>query len=250
MIKHHHETFDYDSIPPGYYDEVYRRGHGVQSFWHRHKFEAVSRELELAGASTHLDIACGPGTFIGNYKLGCPAIGIDMAGGQISFAQRTYGSAEHSFVEMEIVPSTDFEMGFDGVTLIEFIEHVTPEVTSMCLEVARRHLSPGGVIVLTTPNYRGLWPLLEWGIAKFANGLQYDQQHITLWNKRKLRKFLKANGFEIITMEGLQGIACFVAPFSWRFAHFFARADRFIVRRAGFLILAVIRPALTSASES
>lgn len=243
MTKHEHETFDYDSIPPGYYDEVFHRGHGVQSFWHRHKFEAVSRELNKATASSHLDIACGPGTFIGNYKSGCQALGIDMAGGQIAYAQSTYGSADHSFVEMEIVPDTDFSTSFDGVTLIEFIEHVTPEVTSMCLDVARRHLNPGGVIVLTTPNYRGLWPLLEWGIAKFANGLQYDQQHITLWNKRKLRKFLRANGFEIVTMEGLQGVACFAAPFSWGFAQLFARADRFIVRRAGFLILAVIRPA-------
>jgi 2-polyprenyl-3-methyl-5-hydroxy-6-metoxy-1,4-benzoquinol methylase len=248
LTKQHHETFDYDSIPPGYYDEVFRRGSGVQSFWHRHKFKAVSMELERAGASSHLDIACGPGTFIGNYKAGSDAIGIDMAGGQISYAQSTYGSRDHSFMEMEIVADTEFARTFDGVTLIEFIEHVTPEVTSMCLDVARRHLNPDGVIVLTTPNYRGLWPVLEWGIAKFANGLQYDQQHITLWNKRKLRKFLKANGFEIVTMEGLQGIACFAAPFNWGFAQFFARADRFIVRRAGFLILAVIRPISNRAS--
>ena len=30
--------FDYDTIPVGYYDNVYRRRRGIQSKWHHMKF--------------------------------------------------------------------------------------------------------------------------------------------------------------------------------------------------------------------
>ena len=57
-------TFDYEEIPPGYYDEAFRRGRGAQSKWHHLKFRRVAEEI--AGRRRLLDVGCGPGTFIGH----------------------------------------------------------------------------------------------------------------------------------------------------------------------------------------
>ena len=58
--------YDYSQIEAGYYDKVYRRGKGIQSRWHHHKFEMLSRAMPNIGKV--LDIGCGPGTFMGNLK--------------------------------------------------------------------------------------------------------------------------------------------------------------------------------------
>ncbi|MCW2966786.1 MAG: methyltransferase family protein, partial [Solirubrobacteraceae bacterium] len=59
------EPFDYEGIPAGYYDRVFRRRRGMQSKWHHLKFRRVARELE--GHHRVLDIGCGPGTLAGNF---------------------------------------------------------------------------------------------------------------------------------------------------------------------------------------
>ena len=53
--------YDYNSIPPGYYDRVFHRGIGVQSKWHQLKFEYTRGHME--NYTNHLDIGCGPGFF-------------------------------------------------------------------------------------------------------------------------------------------------------------------------------------------
>src|SRR3712207_7281710 len=44
-----------------------------------------------------LDVGCGPGTFIGMLPQEIDAIGIDIAGPQIAYAERRYGSPRHRF---------------------------------------------------------------------------------------------------------------------------------------------------------
>ena len=64
------DTYDYDAIDVGYYDAVFHRNQGMQSKWHQLKFDRIRREL--GQPQKHLDIACGPGTFIGtSQKVVC-----------------------------------------------------------------------------------------------------------------------------------------------------------------------------------
>src|SRR5438034_9611194 len=79
------EPFDYESIPAGYYDEVFRRGQGAQSKWHHLKFQRVAREIE--GYRRVLDVGCGPGTLAGNFGAGHDWIGTDLSARQIAYAQ-------------------------------------------------------------------------------------------------------------------------------------------------------------------
>ena len=235
------EVFDYDNIPIGYYDRVFAKGSGIQSYWHHNKFIEVKNKLRQYQVNSVLDIACGPGTFLGNYCQEFNCMGVDVAEGQIKYANERYASKSCKFVPWKAHDSR-LSSEWDAVTLIEFIEHISQSETSDTLSVVCKKLSSSGVIVITTPNYKSPWPLLEWLIYRFAKGLRYDQQHVTRWKKDELNRFLARQNFEVLEMHGIVGLAPFFAPLSWRLAKIVERVERRLVRRWGFLILAVIRP--------
>ena len=55
-------AYSYESIPVGFYDEVYQRNRGIQCKSLHHKFQRI--ESEIGNVSRHLDFGCGPGTLI------------------------------------------------------------------------------------------------------------------------------------------------------------------------------------------
>jgi 2-polyprenyl-3-methyl-5-hydroxy-6-metoxy-1,4-benzoquinol methylase len=57
---------NYNKITSGYYDFVFKKKRGIQSAWHHIKFIFVRKKIDQK--SKHLDIGCGPGTFIGLIK--------------------------------------------------------------------------------------------------------------------------------------------------------------------------------------
>lgn len=116
-------TFDYDSIPIGYYDEVFERSRGIQSKWHHQKFDRVRAELPASG---HLvDIGCGPGTFLSTVPASFYCLGLDIAQAQIAYAQARYGKHDRQFVTMTPGRLPLADTSVDVVTVIELIEHIT-----------------------------------------------------------------------------------------------------------------------------
>jgi len=233
------EFFNYDDIPVGYYDMVHSRTHGVQAFWHKVKFEQVYDCFPDIDRTTILDVACGPGTFLGNYIRNAHGLGIDLAHGQIEYARAKYGSERIFFETASSSKIRDKGQIFNVVTCIEFIEHVTEFEVERMLQDIRLCLPGSGTLVITTPNYRGLWPLLEWSINKIARGQVYDQQHITHWNRKKIRNILISNGYKVEQLRGIHGLAPFIAPLSWKFARWFSRIEKPFVLYSGFLLLVV-----------
>ncbi len=199
-------AFDYErEIPPGYYDKIYREGAGIRFCWHELKFRAVASRIGTPRRL--LDIGCGPGTFVGNYLAGVEAVGLDLSAAQVAYAEQTYGSALHRF---SAVPVSTLDAGsFDAVTVIELIEHLHPDVARQLLADIRRVLQPGGILVLTTPNYASLWPLIEMVVnARVEVG--YDEQHVNKYRRRALRRDLAAAGFRQIEISTAVGLAPFV----------------------------------------
>ena len=80
-----------NSLPAGYYDKILTKGlkknKGIQANWHNATFLAVRSYIHED--DKHLDFACGPGTFIGNYRLN-NSHGVDLAATQIKFANSKY----------------------------------------------------------------------------------------------------------------------------------------------------------------
>ena len=73
-----------NSVVNGYYDIIFERKKGIQSAWHHTKFNFIKNKITKT--NIHLDIGCGPGTFLGILKK--KSIGIDVAENQIKYAKK------------------------------------------------------------------------------------------------------------------------------------------------------------------
>ncbi|MEM7222071.1 MAG: class I SAM-dependent methyltransferase [Pseudomonadota bacterium] len=208
-------NFDYDAIPIGYYDSVYRRATGVQSKWHHLKFAAFRRAM--AGARDHLDIGCGPGTFIATLEGGIRSRGIDIAQPQIDFARSHYAGGERSFEVAGDLPLPYEDDSFDAITIIELIEHLPAEQNQALIAEALRVLRPDGKLLVSTPNYGSCWPIIE-ALVNRLGPTSYEDQHITHYRRASLHRLLEAAGGRAVSVRPYMGLAAFTAPFGWRFA--------------------------------
>ena len=239
--------YDYGAIDAGYYDRVFHRARGVQSKWHHLKFAALG--ARIGAGCRHLDIGCGPGTFIGTLGGSVDSVGADIAAAQIAYAENTYGAANRRFEIAPAGPLPFADAAFDVVTCIELAEHL-PEATILELfGEARRVLRPGGLLLATTPDYGGLWPALEWVLNR-AGEVSYEEQHITHFTRRRFGAILKQAGFAEVDVGRYQWLAPFAAAFGWKFADFVARLEpRWLSARLGFLLLAECRRTASRAPD-
>ena len=230
--------YDYDrDIPAGFYDEIHQRKAGVRFFWHDLKFHAVANRLD--GVGKVLDVGCGPGTFIGNYLSGVECLGIDFSTSQIDYANRRYGTAEHRF-STEVLSSLGER--FDAITMIELLEHLPPADARRLLADARKLLASNGRLVVTTPNYRSLWPLIEWGVNRVSR-VSYEQQHINKYGRGRLATDLAQAGYARVEVGTAVGLAPFAAVFGRRPAQWLDAVERSVGHLGcGNLLVAVGRP--------
>lgn len=206
----------YDEIAPGYYDRVYQRGRGTQWFWHHHRFGVVTAGLPPSPRRV-IDLGCGPGTFLGNLQRPFErALGIDLAAPQIAYAQSRYRRPGLEFRAGDVTQLDPAER-FDVAVSIEVVEHLRPEDTRRFLAAIHDLLAPGGTLILTTPNYRSLWPLLEWMVSRIGP-VDYLEQHINRFDARRLRREVEAAGFVDVRVQTFFVIAPFLAAISTRLA--------------------------------
>jgi SAM-dependent methyltransferase len=217
------EPFDYESIPAGYYDDVYRRRRGIQSKWHHLKFERVIRELDRCHRI--LDVGCGPGTLAGNYPEGRDWVGTDLSARQIEYARKTYGGLGPRFYNTTPAAVPEHEGLFDAVTMVELIEHLDPVVVDQTIGEALERLRPGGRLVITTPNFHSPWPLIEAAVDRFGE-VSYSFQHINKFNPGRLGALLASYGLEHARAEPYLFAAPFLAAVDWRLADRVARVER------------------------
>lgn len=188
LIKYIMTNFDYSKIPIGYYDIVLKKGlakkRGLQSCWHHTKFLNVKNSM--GNYSSHLDIACGPGTFIGNY-LDNKSYGVDISRQQINYAKFEYSEFKENFICDDVTNSKIEFKKYDVITLLEFIEHIQPLEVDNLLNTLYDMLNKNGKLIITTPNYFGLWPILEKFVSIFGP-VDYKYQHINKYTENRIKK--------------------------------------------------------------
>ena len=102
----------------------------------------------------HLDIACGPGTFIGKY-LDSRSEGWDISEEQIKFAKNKYYSIEKNFKIRDLREAIKSQQKYDVITLLSSL-NIFQDLKFKKSFQAFTMLNDGGKIIITTPNYRGL----------------------------------------------------------------------------------------------
>ena len=200
-------SFDYDSVAGDYQYRALNSGHPMQRFWHRGKLRMIDRLIRpyVGAGSRLLEIGCGAG----NLRLqasvhGSYPVALDLSMQALTFVRSRLEEAT-SGAESPIAyactqavgESLPFTPGsFDCVLMSEVIEHLEAPEISICEAV--RVLRPGGRLLITTPNYRSFWPLMEWLVDRLNMAPKMaGEQHISRFHPDALETLLARSGLRL-----------------------------------------------------
>ena len=227
-----------DNISGPYYDDIFHLNRGVQSKWHHLKFARFNKEIPVN--SIHLDVGCGPGTFIGTLKNKCFSTGVDILPEFLNIAKARYKTERNNFLQIsKKAPKLNFEDNtFDVITCIEVIEHIEKNEGEELLQEMWRVLRPGGRLLLSTPNYNSAWPLIEL-LVNHLGKISYKHQHIVKFNRNSLCKTLESLGSAHIRINSYMFLAPFIAFLDWSASDWVQKLEpSWLVSRFGLLLFA------------
>jgi SAM-dependent methyltransferase len=107
------------------------------------------------------------------------------------------------------------------------LEHFQPAETGRAVAEFYRVLKPGGVLLLTTPNYGSTWPFAE-GIVNCVKSLSRipGDAHVHKMNADLLTRLASGGGFAIDRLGSFNHVSPFAAMLSERLA------GRMLIREA------------------
>jgi 2-polyprenyl-3-methyl-5-hydroxy-6-metoxy-1,4-benzoquinol methylase len=168
-------------------------------------YERWLDELERHRAPGRLlDVGCGTGLFLAvARRRGWEPFGIDDC------EQATWHAREHFGLEVWTGEFGDLVAAgrrFDAITGWDIIEHSREPVE--LLRAAGRHLEPGGLIALSTPNQRSILDLVAGARYRASAGRLtaplekfYIEQHFLYYTARTLAASLERAGLELVSMR-------------------------------------------------
>jgi 2-polyprenyl-3-methyl-5-hydroxy-6-metoxy-1,4-benzoquinol methylase len=207
-------------ISGDYQARALKSDRAAQRFWHEAKFRLIERIAMPGKQDRVLDAGCGSGTIAHFLSLhAAEVIGIDSNPSAISYAADSYKCSNNLQFRLGQFEDLLCEQPFERVYCIEVIEHLYESQVADVLSVFHKLTKPGGQLLLTTPNYRSAWPLIEWLLDKFALVATLDEaQHVTHFTKRRLVAVCKRAGWTVHHIGAFNGVAPFLAPISRRVA--------------------------------
>jgi SAM-dependent methyltransferase len=97
------------------------------------------------------------------------------------------------------------------------IEHL--EAPKVSISEASRVLRPGGRLLVTTPNYQSLWPMMEWTVDLMNMAPKMaGEQHISRFHPASLRRLLIDSGLGIEYFGTIYSLSPFLSLVSPKWA--------------------------------
>lgn len=177
----------YQAIPGDIDDQAYNSDLLVQRYFQQRKTGLIRDSLN-PGKGLLLDIGCGSGVQVEEMqKTGTRiAIGIDISRNALRHAQGKQ-IPRASFIQADVHHLPIRDHCVDQVVSAEIIEHLSRPETM--LDEVRRVLSPGGEVVITTPNEHSIWGMYEFLWDIFGRGRNYGETHLRFFSPRELCTF-------------------------------------------------------------
>lgn len=213
-------TGDTVVIDGGYQHRAMDSGNAVQRFWHHTKKLLIAELLPPDPDDFVIDVGCGSGVITSHLGgLAGKAAGIDGNPLAHEYAVEHFQKGNVSFIKALVDENLALPAPPDKIYCLELIEHIHPEQGLALLRNLRAMSAPGARMLLTTPNYRSLWPVIEWALDRLTSAPQLDgHQHVAHYHPGRLSALAAAGGWEVEDMRTVSFLAPWLAPASWRLA--------------------------------
>jgi 2-polyprenyl-3-methyl-5-hydroxy-6-metoxy-1,4-benzoquinol methylase len=229
-------------IEGGYQYKAYYQGICFQRSWHVLKFDKALELLNVKNDDKILDAACGSGvlTHLITEKTKADITAVDFNEGAIAFCNNQYTIPTARFLQLDLNERFFQENSFDKVVMLEVLEHLPKEVVSSILSNLYYYLKPGGIFVLSTPNKKSPWPVIEFVLDSFGlTPKMKNEQHVKLYKQSTLRKVLEEAGFRIKRIDTTHFLAPWLSFLGMKVAKKIHAAEQKAGLRFGSLLFAV-----------
>lgn len=230
-------------ISGAYQYQARHSGPVVQRFWHYEKERSIRKFSPPMRGERVLDVGCGSGVVADLLaSMGAEVTGIDANPKAIEFARATFHRPNLEFRCANVEDVSGASASIARVYCLEVIEHLYEEQVRALLATFARLLRPGGVLTLTTPNYRGLWPAIELVMDRLRLAPPMaEHQHVTRFDRVKLRQLLTDTDWEMVRLATFSTFAPFVSALNWRLAERCAEVEDRADLSFGSLLLVVAK---------
>jgi 2-polyprenyl-3-methyl-5-hydroxy-6-metoxy-1,4-benzoquinol methylase len=211
-----------DAIAIGgdYQHRARTEGFVVQRYWHWEKERMIRKFSAPSPGDRVLDVGCGSGVIADVLaSSGASTIGIDGNPDAIAYASRTFQRPNLEFRQSLVEEIAEPEGSIDRIYCFELVEHIYEHQVERLLQTMHRLTRPGGTLTLTTPNFRGTWPVLErtLDLLHLVPHLDGDQ-HVTHFHRRRLHDVLLKTGWHVERLRTFSTFAPFSSVLGWGFA--------------------------------
>ena len=214
-------SFDYHSVAGDYQYRALHSGHPMQRFWHGGKLTMIDQLIRphLKAGSHVLEIGCGAGNLLLQATVpGSFPVALDLSMQALTFVRSRLEEAKSSAEAPsgfactqaigEFLPLKD--ESFDCVLMSEVIEHL--EAPQISIREAARVLRPGGRLLITTPNYRSFWLLMEWTVDRLNMAPKMaGEQHISRFHPSSLKSLLIESGLDVEYAGSIYNLSPFLS---------------------------------------
>jgi len=166
----------------------------LQRYWQRARFRVIRSMVD--GSTRILDIGCGSSRIVQSLPQ---SVGLDMQIRKLRWLR----APGRQLVQASLMQLPFEDESFDAVICSEVIEHIARDEIQLTDMV--RVLSPGGTLVLGTPDYgRWIWRALE-GLYKRVFPQGYATEHINPYTRRELRQEIERLGLTVMDVQYVGG---------------------------------------------
>jgi ubiquinone/menaquinone biosynthesis C-methylase UbiE len=228
------------TIPGGYQLEALLRGWRFQRAWHRARLDLVASLLPPRSGSLALDAAAGSGILTWRF----PAERIVNADMRLSACRSVVAHTPSALAVAGKVTALPFrDAVFSQVYFLEAIEHLSERDGSRVLAELRRVSRPDARCLITTPNYRSYWVLLERALdALRLTPAMAEAQHQSRYDVSSLRRAIQSGGWRIARLGSFNLLAPFVGTVSRRAGARMVDFEAGRTLKAGALLYALCEP--------